>query len=262
MINVYDIFKSLSNSFLASVFHSVHAEEDIETGDSDSSVEQGTAADVATFREKIRTEVSARYNDKIKSLKSDKKNLSEQYGEAMTEIGNLTTKVKELQQIVDSDTRVKDLSANLEKIKAEYADFKAKTPKEEDIRAEVEKHFQVELYKRDKIAENKADILDVFMNGISGETEAEIDAAIDNAKQLTLDTKKQLGIVDADGKPVAKGIVPPTAPPAANAPKVPNPSLGSMGADLGINTNDIAKMDVRSDEYAKLRELFGFTKKT
>ena len=124
-----------------------------------------------------------------------------------------------------------------------YALKKILEAPEAEVRAELEKEYEVKTYKVEKMAEYKDDILVPEL--VMGTTKEEIDASIQSALERSKQIRESLGISDG------------TKPKKKTTPKTPaNPSSSSV-QDKDISLERLATMDVRSPEYAELRKQLG-----
>ena len=113
---------------------------------------------------------------------------------------------------------------------------------ETEVRAELEKEYEVKTYKAEKMAELKNDILVPEL--VMGTTKEEIDASIQSALTRSAEIKKSLGI-DGEKKPQKR------------TPKSPaNPSVSGI-QDKNISMEYLASLDVASPEYAEVRKQLG-----
>ena len=164
-------------------------------------------------------------------------------------IEKLKGQVATLTEQHNNDLLVK---ADLEKAKKDLEDkvskFEGQKPVnreevEAEVRAELEKEYEVKTYKVEKMAEYKDDILVPEL--VMGTTKEEIDASIQSALERSKQIRESLGI--SDGTKTKKKTTPKT--PA-------NPSSSSV-QNKDISLERLATMDVRSPEYAELRKQLG-----
>lgn len=157
------------------------------------------------------------------------------------EIKTLKKTIKDLEtEKVDLDKKVKDYEANKPQSREDI---------EKEVRAELEKEYEVKTYKATKLAELKDQLL--VPEFVMGDTKEDIDKSIDAAIARSEEIRKSLGISTPAG-----GEVKPPKKQEKRTPKSPsNPSggTGSKEVDLAY----LATLDVRSPEYAKLRQQMG-----
>lgn len=206
---------------------------------------------------------------RIEKLETENKNLTKSLNDALIDKGTAQKKVEELEKALETATsdKVKDLEGQLAQAQKELKEVKDSTPKEEDIRAKVEAEYEVKYYRDNKLRDGADDILDVFHDEVKGATKEEIDASFENAKEKTIATKKQLGLIDEDGNPVkqktskttsntedgkaddGKGDSKSTKRPPASNPKSPD--------DEGFDFDYVQSLDPASNEYKEFRKKMG-----
>lgn len=207
---------------------------------------------------KARKEEKEKQYNTIEKLKGQVNTLTEQHNNDLLKIAELEKQLKEAkddltkagsgdsEEIKTLKETVKTLTADKETLDKKVKDFEAKKPvsKEEveaEVRAELEKEYEVKTYKATKMAELKEDILVPEL--VFGNTIEEIDASIKSALERSAEIKKNLG-VSTDKK-------------QNRTPKSPaNPSVSGV-QDTKISLERLATMDVRSPEYAELRKQLG-----
>lgn len=155
------------------------------------------------------------------------------------EIKTLKETIKTLEgEKADLDKKVKDYEANKPQSREDI---------EKEVRAELEKEYEVKTYKSTKLAELKDQILVPEL--VMGETKEDIDKSIEAALARSEEIRKQLGLPAPAGGDGGKK-------PPKRTPKSPaNPSGGAGGSEVSIER--LATMDVRDPEYAKLRAQLG-----
>lgn len=108
-----------------------------------------------------------------------------------------------------------------------------------EVRAELEKEYEVKHYKVTKMAELKDEILVPEL--VFGSTKEEIDASIKSALERSDEIRKNLGVNKKSQR----------------TPKTPaNPSVSKV-QDSEVSLEKLSTMDVRSPEYAELRKQLG-----
>ena len=206
-----------------------------------------------------RREEKEKLYPQIEKLKAQAEVLTKQVNEALLAKGAVEKELadlKESQKKGDSE-EVTKLKAQVEALKSENEDLKKNTVNEEDLRKKLEEEYQVKLYAKDKLAENKDKILSVFAEKVVGNTKEEIDSAIEKAIASSDEIRKELGVEDkkkpekkgdnGEGKKVSK---------SQNNPPAPNPQ-GGEGEKGKFDLEYIQSLDPRSEEYAKWRKSVG-----
>lgn len=209
---------------------------------------------------KARKEEKEKQYKTIEKLKGQVATLTEQHNNDLLVKADLEKQLKEAKDKLtkaggDDSEAVKTLKqevADLEKAKKDLEDkvskFESQKPVnreevEAEVRAELEKEYEVKTYKVEKMAEYKDDILVPEL--VMGTTKEEIDASVQSALERSKQIRESLGI--SDGTKTKKKTTPKT--PA-------NPSSSSV-QDKDISLERLATMDVRSPEYAELRKQLG-----
>ena len=207
-----------------------------------------------------RREEKEKLYPQIEKLKAQAEVLTKQVNEALLAKGAVEKELadlKESQKKGDSE-EVTKLKAQVEALKSENEDLKKNTVSEEDLRKKLEEEYQVKLYAKDKLAENKDKILSVFAEKVVGNTKEEIDSAIEKAIASSDEIRKELGVEDkkksekkdnknSEGKKESK---------SQNNPPAPNPQ-GGEGEKGKFDLEYIQSLDPRSEEYAKWRKSVG-----
>lgn len=208
---------------------------------------------------KARKEEKEKQYKTIEKLKGQISTLTEQHNNDLLVKADLEKQLKEAKDKLtkaggDDSEAVKTLKqevADLEKAKKDLEEkvskFEGQKPVdretvEAEVRAELEKEYEVKTYKVEKMAEYKDDILVPEL--VMGTTKEEIDSSIQSALERSKQIRESLGISGDTKKKKA-------------TPKTPaNPSSSSM-QDKEISLEKLATMDVRSQEYAELRKQLG-----
>lgn len=207
-----------------------------------------------------RREEKEKLYPQIEKLKAQAEVLTKQVNEALLAKGAVEKELadlKESQKKGDSE-EVTKLKAQVEALKSENENLKKNTVSEEDLRKKLEEEYQVKLYAKDKLAENKDKILSVFAEKVVGNTKEEIDSAIEKAIASSDEIRKELGVEDkkksekkdnkdGEGKKESK---------SQNNPPAPNPQ-GGEGEKGKFDLEYIQSLDPRSEEYAKWRKSVG-----
>lgn len=207
-----------------------------------------------------RREEKEKLYPQIEKLKAQAEVLTKQVNEALLAKGAVEKELadlKESQKKGDSE-EVTKLKAQVEALKSENEDLKKNTVSEEDLRKKLEEEYQVKLYAKDKLAENKDKILSVFAEKVVGNTKEEIDSAIEKAIASSDEIRKELGVEDkkksekkdnknSEGRKESK---------SQNNPPAPNPQ-GGEGEKGKFDLEYIQSLDPRSEEYAEWRKSVG-----
>ena len=221
---------------------------------------EGNTVNFGQLIAQARREEKEKLYPQIEKLKAQVEVLTKQSNEALLAKGAVEKELadlKESQKKGDSD-EVTKLKAQVEALKSENEDLKKNTVSEEDLRKKLEEEYQVKLYAKDKLAENKDKILSVFAEKVVGNTKEEIDSAIEKAIASSNEIRKELGVEDkkkpekkdnkdSEGKKESK---------SQNNPPAPNPQ-GGEGEKGKFDLEYIQSLDPRSEEYAKWRKSVG-----
>ena len=206
-----------------------------------------------------RREEKEKLYPQIEKLKAQAEVLTKQVNEALLAKGAVEKELadlKESQKKGDSE-EVTKLKAQVEALKSENEDLKKNTVSEEDLRKKLEEEYQVKLYAKDKLAENKDKILSVFAEKVVGNTKEEIDSAIEKAIASSDEIRKELGVEDKkDLKKKDKNSEGKKESKSQNNPPAPNPQ-GGEGEKGKFDLEYIQSLDPRSEEYAKWRKSVG-----
>ena len=220
---------------------------------------EGNTVNYEQLIAQARREEKEKLYPQIEKLKAQAEVLTKQVNEALLAKGAVEKELadlKESQKKGDSE-EVTKLKAQVEALKSENEDLKKNTVSEEDLRKKLEEEYQVKLYAKDKLAENKDKILSVFAEKVVGNTKEEIDSAIEKAIASSDEIRKELGVEDkkkpekkdkdGEGKKESK---------SQNNPPAPNPQ-GGEGEKGKFDLEYIQSLDPRSEEYAKWRKSVG-----
>lgn len=221
---------------------------------------EGNTVNYEQLIAQARREEKEKLYPQIEKLKAQAEVLTKQVNEALLAKGAVEKELadlKESQKKGDSE-EVTKLKAQVEALKSENENLKKNTVSEEDLRKKLEEEYQVKLYAKDKLAENKDKILSVFAEKVVGNTKEEIDSAIEKAIASSDEIRKELGVEDkkksekkdnkdGEGKKESK---------SQNNPPAPNPQ-GGEGEKGKFDLEYIQSLDPRSEEYAKWRKSVG-----
>lgn len=219
---------------------------------------------------KARKEEKDKQYKNIERLKSQNGALTEQHNQDLLMIADLKKQVevanKKLTEANKGDSEeVATLKATIQTLEGEKADldkkvkeYEANKPQsreeiEKEVRTQLEKEYEVRTYKAEKMAELKDVILVPELVG--GDTKEDIDASIEAAKKRSTEIRKQLGLPEP-GSNSSGGTGGKDNKGNKRTPKnTGNPSSGSGGKEVDIDY--LYSLDVRSEEYAKLRKQMG-----
>ena len=255
--------ESITAKLLKKFFITAHADEGTE----------GTPAQPApqvNYEEliaKARKEEKDKLYGQIKKLETDLATKTASINEYLITIGTLKAELEsakkstdsgEAQKVIDLEEKIAQLSTELEAAKestTSVSEEEIRAKVEAEIREALEAEYTVKNYKTEKLAEFKEDILPTFVELVQGSTVEELDAAIELAKNKTLETKKLLGLVDEEGKEIAKS----KTTTKKSSPKTTNPPTGSQ-EDALFDEDYVRKLDPKSKEYAEWRVRVGLDK--
>ncbi len=225
---------------------------------------------------KARKEEKQKQYGTIERLKSQVATMTQQHNDDLLKIAGLEEKVNAAETKLttaskgDSETVV-TLRAELDaakkaqkkaedELKALKDNTVSREEVEKEIRAELEKEFEVRSYRMEQLAANQGKILVPEL--VMGDTKEAIDASIQSAIARSDEIRKSLGITTAQG---GQQTTPPqTFQPFAGVqqsqgrtPRSPSsPSIDLM-QDSGVSLERLATVDVGSPEYAQMRKQLG-----
>lgn len=195
---------------------------------------------------------------RIKKLEDENKALVQTNNDNLMKLATVQRELDDLKANNGESQKVKDLEAQLETAQAEIKTLKESTPKEDELRAKIEAEYEVKLYRQTKLSEGSEQILSVFVDEVTGATKEEIDASFNRAVEKTVQTKKQLGLLDEDGNPINQQTKKTTTQKKedkkSNTPPVANPSTEE---DDKFDMDYVQNLDPRSKEYAEFRKKMG-----
>lgn len=221
---------------------------------------------IAQLVEQARKEEKSKLYPQIEKLKAQLEVIQKQSNEALLSKSALLKENEDLKKKLSdgANEEVTKLKAQVEALTAENKKLKEESPKEEDIRKKIEAEYEVKLYAKDKLAENKGKILSVFAEKIGGKTKEEVDDSIKKAIESSDAIRKELGIED-DSKEESKDKKKDKSSgnkkdneKQDKKKELPatNPSSSFNDSD-NIDADKVAQMDVASKEYAELRKKLG-----
>ena len=220
---------------------------------------EGNTVNYEQLIAQARREEKEKLYPQIEKLKAQAEVLTKQVNEALLAKGAVE---KELADLKDSQKKgdseeVTKLKAQIEALKSENENLKKNTVSEEDLRKKLEEEYQVKLYAKGKLAENKDKILSVFAEKVVGNTKEEIDSAIEKAIESSNEIRKELGVDGKkDFKKKGKYSEGKKESKSQNNPPAPNPQ-GGEGEKGKFDLEYIQSLDPRSEEYAKWRKSVG-----
>ena len=203
-----------------------------------------------------RKEEKEKLYPRIKKLEDENKALVQTNNDNLIKLAQAQKELEDFKANNGESQRVKDLETQLANAQAEITTLKESTPKEEEIRARIEAEYEVKMYRTTKLSEGSDKILAVFADEVKGATKEEIDASFDRAVEKTVQTKKQLGLLDDNGNPIETGKKSTTKKEDKKTvtPPVANPSTEE---DEKFDMNYVQNLDPRSKEYAEFRKKMG-----
>lgn len=238
------------------------SEGDEPTG-GDGGGEKRTTVNYEDLISKARREEKEKQYKNVERLKTQVNTLTEQHNNDLLKIADLE---KQLQTANEKLTKagsgdseeIKTLKDTIKTLEGEKADldkkvkdYEANKPQsreeiEKEVRAELENEYEVKTYKATKLAELKDQLLVPEL--VVGDTKEDIDKSIEAAMSRSEEIRKSLGLTDPTGGEKPKK--------EKRTPKSPsNPSGGSGTKEVDFDY--LASLDVRSPEYAKVRQQLG-----
>ena len=254
-----EIIKNLIEKVSFRVFAEGDPNNDDSKGGDDNTTTPNTTINYEDLIAKARREEKEKQYKTIEKLKGQVETFTKQHNEDLLIVAGLKEDLAKAEAKLstagkDDSEEVKTLKAELKKaqesvesLTSELNKLKENKPVsreeiETEVRAELEKEYEVKTYKAEKMAELKNDILVPEL--VMGTTKEEIDASIQSALTRSAEIKKSLGI-DGEKKPQKR------------TPKSPaNPSVSGI-QDKNISMEYLASLDVASPEYAEVRKQLG-----
>lgn len=201
-----------------------------------------------------RKEEKEKLYPRIKKLEEENKALVQTNNDNLMKLATAQRELDELKANNGESQKVKDLETQLANAQAEITTLKESTPNEEEIRARIEAEYEVKMYRNTKLTEGSDKILAVFADEVKGNTKEEIDASFEKAVEKTVQTKKQLGLVDDEGNPIETPKKSTKKDNKSTTPPVANPSTEE---DDKFDMDYVQNLDPRSKEYAEFRKKMG-----
>lgn len=192
---------------------------------------------------------------RLKKAEDENKALTTANNQYLLQIAALKDEIEKLKNNPKDTTEVDTLNSKIKELEDKLSEAQKNTVNEEEIRSKIQAEFEVKMYLKEQIQENKDSILSAFVSDITGSTKEEVDASIVSAKEKTLSIKKDLGLVDDKGNPVDKKKKKAETPPT-QVSRVP----ASAPAEEDEETFDaeyVRNLDPRSKEYAEFRKKMG-----
>ena len=241
-----------------------HAEETTPNGGDTSTASTQPQINYENLIAAARKEEKDKLYPRITKLEEENKKQVEINNNNLIKIGDLMETVKRLEEenktlksnVNDSQT-VKDLNAKIAELEAENKKLKESTPDEAALRAEIEKEYEVKAYIMEQKNANKDDILSTFLENITGATKEEVDSAIQSAKDKTISIKKDLGLLDSEGKPTEKTSAKKTEEKKKTSTPKANPTADSGSTKLAYDIDYVRNLDPSSEEYKEFRKSLG-----
>lgn len=217
---------------------------------------------------KARKEEKDKQYKTIERLKTQVNTLTEQHNNDLLRVADLEKKLEESNKKLTSagsgdSEEIKTLKSTIKTLEGEKKDLSKKVedyeknkPKsreeiEKEVRAELEKEYEVKTYKAQKMAELKDKLLVPELVG--GETKEDIDASIEVALARSEEIRKSLGITENDSD---EDETTTKKKQTKRTPRTPANPSGAIGGKE-VSVEKLATMDVRSKEYAELRKQLG-----
>ena len=232
-------------------------------GDGGSS--KGSTINYEDLIAKARREEKEKQYKNVERLKTQINTLTEQHNTDLLTIAELQEQLKAANEKLttagsgDSE-EIKTLKATIKTLEGEKADldkkvkdYEANKPQsrediEKEVRSELEREYEVKTYKATKLAELKDQLLVPEL--VMGDSKEDIDTSIEAALARSEEIRKSLGLSSPNGDK------PPKKDKEKRTPKSPsNPSGGNGGKEVDLDY--LSTLDVRSQEYAKLRQQMG-----
>lgn len=181
-----------------------------------------------------RKEEKEKLYPEINRLKEELRIMTTNNNNNLLEVAKLKEELEKIKANNNESTEITGLKEELENVRNEYEDFKKNTVSEEDLRAILEKEYEVKAYLMEQKAANKNLILPMFFDSIEGETKEDIDNSIKKAIEMTNKAKEQLNVTTD----IIQGNT--SVPPVVN----PNGGIHKDSLDVGF----LANLDLKTPE--------------
>lgn len=201
-----------------------------------------------------RKEEKEKLYPRIKKLEDENKALVQTNNDNLMKLAQAQRELDDYKANNGESQKIKDLESQLAEAQTEIKTLKESTPNEDAIRAKIEAEYEVKLYRNTKLSENSDKILAVFVDEVTGASKEEIDASFEKAVEKTVQTKKQLGLLDDEGNPIETPKKSPKENKKVVTPPVANPSTEE---DDKFDMDYVQSLDPRSKEYAEFRKKMG-----
>ena len=216
---------------------------------------------------RARQEEKNKLYSKIQGLENENKTLIQNCNSDISKIGELESKLESSkgaiseEEVNNLNNKITTLEAEKEALSGRIAELEKADPEKEaslraSITAEVEESYknklELEKYKSEVLESNKDKLLNSFSATVTGNTKEEIDSALEKAISQSLDIKKELGLVDEEGNPIA--------PKKSSSSKPQKPKVSNPANNSGNNTLDleyVRNLDPSSPEYKEFRKQLG-----
>lgn len=215
----------------------------------------GRGVDIEVLLAQVRKDEEAKYSPQIETLKAENADLKGKLSKALLDSAGYRSELEKKGNNSEQEAKITALTGEVDRLKKELE----KAPKEEDIRARIEKEYEIKEYKKTAMAKNKKKILSPFASEVTGNTKEEIDASIASAIEKSAKIREELGIGEPDdeGEQDNSGAGNGGAGKSSRTGKMPrvNPSFG--GSAKTIDLEYLKELDPSSKEYKEFREKFG-----
>lgn len=257
---------SVLSKVLSSFCMTAHADEVVEPieGSGSDAVKSTPQINYEQLIAQARKEEKDKLYPRIKKLEEDNAKLVKTGNDNLIKIGDLTQTVntlnaeleaykcgkKETEEVKGLKTQIATLTAENEKLKKEMPDVK-------QLRADIEKEYEIKSYLAEQKAANKDEVLSYFLEEIGGKTKEEIDASVQSAKDKSLKVKEELGVVNNNTANKGGTTHAKRSSGANKSAPVMNPTE-SAGTDTHkFDAEYIRNLDPSSAEYKEFRKSLG-----
>lgn len=258
----------LSNKAMETIFRkamskvtkSVFADEEPTGGTTEPTTPPTPTLNFEDLIQKARKEEKDKLYPKISALQTQVNTLTEQHNTDLLTIAGLKDQIAQLEKAnggSESDT-IKNLKEQIKTLEQDKKDLEKKIKEfekipvinEDELRTTIEQEFEakykVKEYRMEQLSKHKDDIFTPEL--VIGNTNEEIDASIQREIQRSVEIKTRLGYTGESTQPQSQ---------PRRTPRTPsNPSVSRI-QDSQLDLSRLATMDVRSPEYAQLRQQLG-----
>jgi len=190
---------------------------------------------------------------RLKKAEDEVKVLTSSVNKYLLENAALKEELEKMKSSKGDSKEITELKSKIEALEAENKALKESISNEDEIRNKIKAEYEIKLYAKEQLEANKGEILSIFASEIVGDTKEAIDQAIIAAKEKTLSIKKDLGLVDEDGKEITT----PKKKSPADKKKAPPAAPADGGDEETFDAEYIRNLDPRSPEYAEFRKKMG-----